>query len=334
MATPQDSSIGIVKEVTYKTAVVQTRWAEFLDSSLDFNKNVKQGQGLRVGARVARSARRTVPTADGGGDFSMECASKGMGLFWEGCLGTGVSTLVSGSTFQQVFTLGDAPPSWSLQEGIPEAGGTVDAYSFLGSMVDNWEFAFPNGDIATLKMAIDAGQVSTAIGYAAPSYAAEPVNLFHFANASISTGALTAPTTTVLGSLATPTVNVRGGSIQVSNQLRGDRYNAGGGGRKSKPTVGLRTISGKLDVEYDAVTYRDLVMNDTPMSLLVQFTGGALSTGVETLQVIIPEIKLDGELPKPNGTDLILQSLSFQGLDNLTSAQPIWVVTRTADTAL
>lgn len=334
MASTQDSSVGIVKEVTYKTAVVQTRWLEFLDESLDFNKNVKQGMGLRVAARVARSGRRVVPTADGGGDWSLECVSKGMGLLWEGCLGTGVSTLVSGSTQQQVFTLGDTPPSWSLQKGIVEAGGTVDAYSFLGAMVDNWELAFPNGDIATLKMGMDVGNVSTAIGYAAPSYASEPVNLFHFANATISTGALTAPTATVLGSCASPTANIRGGSIQVSNNLRGDRYNAGGAGRKAKPTVGLRAISGKIDVEYDAITYRDLVMNDTPMSLLVQFTGGALSTGVETLQVIIPEIKFDSELPKVNGTDLVVQSMSFQGLDNLTAAQPIWVVTRTADSAL
>jgi hypothetical protein len=62
----------------------------------------------------------------------------------------------------------------------------------------------------------------------------------------------------------------------------------------------------QADIEYDSTTYRDLVLATTaPMNLLT-YTGGALSTGVETLQVIVPEIKFDGELPKANGTDLIV----------------------------
>jgi hypothetical protein len=67
---------------------------------------------------------------------------------------------------------------------------------------------------------------------------------------------------------------------------------------------------------------------------VLNLTGGALSTGTETLQIVLPEVKFDGELPKTNGTDLVTATLSFAVLDNLTAAQPIWVVTRTADTAL
>ena len=52
------------------------------------------------------------------------------------------------------------------------------------------------------------------------------------------------------------------------------------------------------------------------------------------MQITLPEIKLNGELPKANGTDLITLSVDFDGLDNLTAAQPIWVSLRTADTAL
>jgi hypothetical protein len=160
------------------------------------------------------------------------------------------------------------------------------------------------------------------------------VNLFHFANGSISTGALTAPTATALGAGATPTANVRGGTITVANSLIADRQNFGGGGRKKQQLRGLRVISGKLDIEYDSTGYRDMVLADTPMNLLINFTGGALSTGTEQLQIIVPEIKFDSELPKCNGTNLIIQSMSFQGYDNLVAAQPIWVVCRTADSAL
>lgn len=333
MASPQDASIGLAVESTYKTGVTPTRFLEFTDESLNWNKNIKQGQGLRVGGRVARSARRVVPSADGSGDFTLECISKGMGLVWQACLGTGASTLVSGSTYQQVFTLGDTPSSLTVQKGLPEAGGTVDAYTFLGCMVSQWTLNFPNADIANLQVSLDAGDMTTATAYASPSYPTTP-SLFHFANGTISSGTLTSPTTTALASGTTTVADVRGGSVSVNNNLAVDRLNFGGAGRKSKPTIGLREITGSLTVEYDTNTWRDAVLNETPMALILTFTGAALTTGVETLQVVIPEIKFDSPLSQANGTDLITTDLSFAGLDNLTAAQPIWVVTRTADTAL
>jgi hypothetical protein len=70
------------------------------------------------------------------------------------------------------------------------------------------------------------------------------------------------------------------------------------------------------------------------MCLVFNLVGAALSTGVETLQIVLPEVKFDNELAKTNKTDLIKQSMNFAVLDNLTAAQPIWVVTRTADNAL
>ncbi len=336
MTTTQDASIGIFKEGagTYKTFGAATRWFEFVEESLGWEKNIKQGQGLRVGKRVARSGRRTVPTAMGAGDWMVEAASKGQGLLWEGCLGTGVSTLVSGATYQQVFTLGDTLPSWSLQKGIPQLGGTVDPYSFLGAMVANWEFNCPNGDIANLKMGMDIGDLSTAQAYGAPSYPSEPVNLFHFQNGTIFNGTLTAPTATALASATTPLASVRSFQVAVNNNLTGDRFNFGGAGRKDRPTVGLREISGSLVVEYANTTFRDAVLNDTPMCLVFNLTAGALSSGLETLQLVLPEVKFDNELAKTNKTDLINQTMNFAVLDNLTAAQPLWVVTRTADTAL
>jgi len=51
MVTFQDSSVGVVAEGTYKTYVAPTRHIEFLDETLNFNKQIKQGQGLRVGDR-------------------------------------------------------------------------------------------------------------------------------------------------------------------------------------------------------------------------------------------------------------------------------------------
>jgi hypothetical protein len=335
VATFQDASLTFVNEATYKTYVAPTKGLEPTDHSFNWNKQVKQGQGLRVGGRVARSARRVVPAADGGGDFTVEMLSKGMGRLWEAALGTGTSTVVSGATYQQLFTLGDTPNSLTIQTGQPEVGGTVDAYSWLGCMVDSFEINFPNADIVTAKFTIDAGDLSTAQGYVAPAgtYPSSP-NLFHFGNGTITTGTVTVPTTTVLGSSTTATANIRSATVQVNNNLRDDRYNYGGAGRKVKPTVGLREITGTLEIEYDSTTYRDLIVSDAALTgVVLQSTGGSLSTGLETFQVMLPAVKLDGDFPKPNGTDLVVQSVKFTCLDDLTNS-PIYVVHRTAETTL
>lgn len=335
MATILDASIGTVPEVTYKTPLTVSRWYEFTDEDIDWNPNAKQGQGLRAGSRAARTARYTVPTAEGKGSFTMEATSKGMGTLWQACLGTSVSTLVSGSTYQQNHTLitSSLMPSMTLQKGSVEVSGTIDAVTYTGVCVDSWELDFPNADIVTLKANLDIGDYSTATGYTSPTYASSP-NLFHFAGGTISTGTYTAATTTALASGTTPLTNIRGGSITVNNNIGDGRQNSGGAGRKKQPYVGQAEVTGSLDIEYDSTTFRDAVLNQTPMLILLQWTAGALSTGLETLQVAIPSVIFQGELPKTNGTDLIIQGMKFTGLDNLTAAQPLVVTCRTADTAL
>lgn len=334
MASPQDVQVGMAIESTYNTPVTVTRFTEALgDSNIQLNKNIKQGQGLRVGSRVARSARRVVTTSDGQGSVNFEAISKGMGLWLQLAMGAGTSTLTTGTTYQQVFTFADVPASATVQFGLPEAGGTVDPNTWSGVMCTGFTVNFPNADIANFQIALDACSLSTATALATASYPTSP-SLFHFANGSIASGTLTAPTATALAAGTTTLADIRGGSLQVNHNLATDRFNFGASGKKSKPTVGVREITGTLTAEYDTTAYRDAVINETPAMLILNFTGAALSNGTETLQVVVPEYKLDSGLPTPNGTDLITTDFNFTALDNLSAAQPLWIVTRTADTAL
>lgn len=335
MTTAQDCSIGLGLQGTFGTNVTPTRWLEFSAESLDYRKGIVQGSGLRVGSRVARSGRRVVATMDGGGDISLDVLSKGMGLVWQACMGSGSSTLVSAGVYQQVFTFADTMPFVTVQKGLPRSSGTVDALTFGSSVVTGWELGMDKAGILKLKTTWDCRDLDTATAYAPPSYPAGTSNLFAFAGGAIHTGTLTAPTTTALAAGATPVANVTDFGITVSNGLATDRFFLGGAGKKSAQLVqGLRSIGGKLTVEYDSTIMRDALIADTPMSLVLTFTAGALAAGTETLQVVIPEIKLDGELPKANAGNLVAQGISFTGLDGLSAAQPMWLVARTADTAL
>jgi len=335
VATFQDCSVGYAVESTYKTFVTPTRWVEFVDESFDFKKGVKQGMGLRVGSRVPRSPRRTVPFADGGGDIQIELNAKGLVTFFQTAFGTGTSTLVSGTTFQQVFNLGDTPNSLTVQKGIPQVGGTVDAYTFLGCIVESFEFDFPNADIASVKATFDFGDVTTAQSYATPSYVAG--GLYHWANTTISLGGtLTVPTSTAVGSVATPTAaSVRSLTMKIDHKMAQNRINANATGRKSKPTVGLREITGTIEYEYDQSTFTTAYLADTDTPLFINITTPtALSTGTEQFQLIAPAIRLEDQVPMANKGDLITVKSNFTVLDNTVAAQPIYCVFRTSDTAL
>lgn len=334
MASVQDASLGFSAESTYKTYVAPTRFVEVLgDESLQVNKYPKQGVGLRVGGRVARSTRRYVPTADASGDFGVELASKGIGLLFKHAMGSTTHTLVGGTTYQSVHTIGDAFLPLTLQKGIPRVDGTVDAYTFLGAVITALELSFGQGEIAGAKFSVDAGDYSVAQSYVTPTYPTAP-SLFHFGGASVSIGTVTPATSTALASATTPLTNVRSLSAALNHNAKTDRWNMLGTGRKSQPTPGLREITGSFEADYDAIALRDLILGDTATGIVMTVSGGALSTGLETFQVVIPSIRLEsGGLPNMNGTDLTGQSITFTGLDDLTNP-PIQIVQRTSDATL
>lgn len=338
MVALSDASLGIANEATPGTYATPTRWPEVLEPEADVNKSVKQGQGLRVGSRVDRSARRVVTSADAVVKHKIELTSKGMGLFWESALGSGTSALVSGSTYQQLFTpaTGITIPSRTVQTGVIDASGNVNAVSYLGCMVPSWDLELPNDDIGMLSLNWDAMNWTTAQAYASPSYAAAP-SLFHFGVVSAVTlgGAVTVPTATALATGGTASTAIRSVKISADNQAVKKRFNFNGGGRKSRQLVGDLKLTGELEIEYVDNTIRDAFLNDTALSLSVTITTTeALSTGFATFQLVLPEIKLNGEIPKANGYDLPVLKVPFDILDNLTASAPIYVVHRTADTAL
>ena len=80
MATTQDASVGIGVESTFKTTITPTRWYEFTDLNLDYKPERKQGKGMRVTSRYARSARRVTTVELDGPErwtMSVELTEKG-----------------------------------------------------------------------------------------------------------------------------------------------------------------------------------------------------------------------------------------------------------------
>jgi hypothetical protein len=338
MAALTDGSFGIGAEVTWGTAVTPTRWYEASAIEFDINLNRVQGEGMRVGSVFARADRRQTPTADASGTMTMEATTRGMGLLWESCTGqAGVSTLVSGSTYQQNHTVSTSTPNMlgrTVQIGTVDTTGTVNPITYEGACVAEWTFTLDNAGLATLETQWDAENWNTGTALTAPTYTASN-NLFNFGQATLGLGgAYTAATTTAMPTAATANVDVRSFSLTVNNGLSVDRFNVGGSGRKSRQLAGMRTGTGTLEIEYTGNTVRDLFLADTSTPVVLTLTSTeALSSGFATLAIALPAVRFNGETPKPNRDGITTLSVDFDVLFDGTNA-PVAVSQRTADSAV
>lgn len=331
MSNLADCSINVKPQTGFGTPATPDRAFEFSSETLDWMPQIVQGEGLRAGSYMDRKSHRAAPTAQGGGDITMDVMSKGFGYWWQACMGTAVSTLVSASTYQQNHTFSFNPSPLTVQKTSIRADGTRDPMTFSDCAVTQFVITFTNAGLVTLQVSLDAGAYSTATSFAALSYPSS-ANLFHFGKLTVASGTLTEPTTIILPSAATALTNVRSLTITGNRNPVVDRFNAVGTGLKAAQLGTKFDVTGTLEVEYTDTTQRDAYLLQTSQTLVATVTAGALSTGNETLCVALPAIEHDGGgVPQSNGTGLITQSINFKALDNESATSAMWISTRTAD---
>jgi len=345
MTLQSDGSVGIVKESTYGTAVVVTRFPEYTDASFTQENEYVQGEGLRVGKVIARSSRRSLGKVVSSGSFEAELPTKGFGPFWEAALGSGTSTLRSGVIYQQNYVplTTDPMPCYTIQTGVPPiGGGTTIAQTFVGSVCDSWELSAEAGGIAMFKSDWVAKEMLTATAYATPSYVASP-KIFTFTHLSVSIGVngtdtLTVPTTTALGTTSKAALtSITKFSVKGENKVDDGGYTAGGAGKRvRRPVYGLREIMGSLTAEFIDTTLRDYYLAQSSLHIVATFTSDDPITGgaFATCQVVIPACVLEGSVPTSNSGDIIEQDIDFTVLDGESAASPFYVVHVTADIAI
>lgn len=341
MTTQLDCSIGMsVAETTYGTIVTPTKFFEFTDESLGREPTFLQGQGLRVASRIPRAGRRVLGKEMASGDFTVEAGSKGLGALLMAALGAVTSTQRAATgVYQHNFTPAatDFLPSYTLQKGIPPlGGGATNAITFPGAVCSALDIECPNADLVTVKPTWNARNVDTVTAYAAPAYPT-PIELFRFASGAITIGGSpTGPTTTVLATGGTAVADIRDFKLTWDNGLDDGGFNLGGAGKRSrKPATGVSALTGSVTAEYDSTTLRDAYLNQTDLALVLTLSGTTvIGTGsdVPGLQIYIPNIRLEGEIPKAAGGDVITQSIDWTGLDNL-SATPLTIAYVSTDTA-
>lgn len=341
MTTQLDSSIGIKKESTYGVGVTVDRFPEFLSETLDWKPSYMVGKGLKPGSRVSRQERRILGKNWVEGDVEIEACSRGIGVFWEALLGASTSTIIgAGPAYQHVFTLTntDPIPSYTVQKGIPLlGGGAVQPHTFTGMVCTKGSISLPEGDVVKLRTSWNGKAVDTATSYAAPSFITSGQELFTYWQAALTVGgSVTNPTTTALASGGTATSNIRNFSLDIDNKLDTNGFTFGSGGKQGRrPALGYTDITGKFTAEFDSTTYRDLFIANTAVPLVLTITTPTLlQTSVfNTLQIVLPSVKLDGSIPKAVSDGVVTIDCGFTVLDGgAVGVAPVYVVVRNLDT--
>ena len=341
MTMMADSSIGIKEEATYGTGVTPDHFPEFLSENFTWKPSYMVGQGMRPGSRVARQERRILGKNWVEGDMEIEACTRGAGIFWRALMGQSTSTIIgAGPAYQHNFTLSnsDPIPTYTIQKGIPlVGGGAVQPYTFRGMACTKGSISMPDGEVLRLRTSWTGKDLDTATAYASPSFPTSGQELFTYWMAAMTVGGVvTQPTTTALASGGTAVTNIKNFSLDIDNKLDTNGYTLGSGGKQSRrPVLGTTEITGRFTAEYDANTYRDLFIANTAVPIVLTLTSTTqLQTSVyNTLQIVLPSVKLDGDIPKASRDGVVTLDCGFTVLDGgVAGVAPVTVVMRNLDT--
>lgn len=313
------ASIGLAAEATYGTYVAPTRFLEFTKEDLKKVKNTIQGGGLAAGRFANLGSRRVLTTVGGGGTVDLEVTNKSYGLILAHLLGSSATPVAQGGTaaYLQAHTLGDNLGKYlTVQKGVPDTGGTVRPYSFLGGKITSATFQCDVLGTLMSTLEFDFKDVTEAQALAAPSYATG-ITPFHGGQMQVKLGTYGAETA-ISG--------VKKVEVKIERPLNTERFYASTAGfpaTKSEPIMNdYISVSGSLETDF--VTKADLAdrfATDSSTSLVIEWVGPTIAGAFkQTFRIKVPLIFVDSDTPNVEGADIVSTSYAFTGQSDGTNS--------------
>lgn len=355
------SQIVYKPEATYGVAPSLATLAEsleFKNETLALSKTTVQGQGLHAGGLYDRARRRVLTNYQAGGGITMDLQTRAIGTLIQHMVGSFGYTL---ATPVQIGTTGVYKSvhwpvaggllghSLCVQKGVPAIDGTVEPFTYVGAKVADWEISVATGALAQLILNFDARNELAGAGNSDPLNGSVPglatfgtptgglgTRIFHFRQATIFTGGVPTVASNVVSLVgAVAAGNIQSCNIKQAVSMDTSRYFLGTAGFKGEQIEnGFRALSGQFVVEWlSSQAMYNAFAADTTTSLQLTFTGDIVGASNYLLDIIVPNIKLDGEAPKVGGPSVVTQTIPFTGLDD-ESTTPIQIVLQNEDTVL
>jgi Phage tail tube protein len=348
------TQVVVKDEVTYGVAPSLTSGVDSFEvnsDTLELKKTTVQGLGLAAGHVYPRTKRRVLTNYDVSGSLPLDLPTRNLGFFLRYMLGDFTETptqIGSSGIYKAVFQPKSTQfgHSFTLQKGVPAVDATVEPFTYVGCKVTQWEMSVATGQLASLNLTLDARNELAGAGNGDPLNASVPalatwapvttglgMSVFHFREATLLSGGtptLTSGVVSLTG--ATALGSVKDCTIQGGYSYDNERIFLGANGFKAEPIEnGYRAITGSFTIEWlSSEAIYNAFAADTTTSLQLTFTGPTVSTSNYLLDIIIPNIKLDGESPKVPGPSVVTQAASFTGLDD-EATTPIQITYQSED---
>ena len=306
-----DAQVGISAESAFGTYTTPTRFFEFTEESMKFEKERIESKGIRVGRRVLHRWAAGVQRVTG--DITQEFAPQGAALLLSHIFGTKNTT--GTGPYTHTFTPGPLDnKSLTVQIGRPNIAGTVVPFSYTGCSITDFEFACSVNEYLTLKTSLYGANESTSETLATASY---PANFspFVFTHGSIS--------------IASSAYDVTEISISGANNLKTDRHFISAT-TPAQPRIalesGIREYTGSLSSDFVSTAAYNRFVNGTEAALALTFNAGSSAQLIFTMNV-----RYDGETPTVSGAEILEQSLPFKAVSGTSDADAITVQLINAD---
>lgn len=315
-----DAQVGFKAETTVGTPVTVDKFPEFNSEGFAFDPGWIEPTGLRVGVKYKRGARLVQSRRQVTGTLDMNYSTRNMGGWWRAAIGSSVTTptvVTAGQSFSQVHQTGDLlGKSLTIQVGRPEPSTqTVRAHTYQGCKVTDWTWSVSDNAIADFQLGFDGWDEATATALASASYVtASEFNFSQVTAFSIGGTIGGANPLTYTGGTAVQSI-VTGITFTGTNAIATDRFGLGNlGVKKEQLENGIPTITGNLTAEYLQSEWYTPFKANTSTSLNLKLEGAVIgsSSDKDTIEFIIPQIKIKNVTPQVSGPDLVSANVDFE----------------------
>lgn len=340
MPTAADHFVALKRETTYGTAVTPDRAYPFVDGTeSDFDKRIRTGKGVTggFGRRTQLGTRTYVTAGQGTVKVMAELESRAAGVLLDLAFGVSSVNVITGGT-QQVFHTGITGmllPSATIQVAKVRNDGTYLVETYRGCTASKVKIEQPEDDIAFVEVEFDSLAMTTATAAITPTYAASPTLM----DATFATvhygGALTVPTATALGSVATQSTVFKSFSLEIDQKISTDGWLLNASSIRTQPKAGTPEFKFSGDVELTDSVFTDDYLAGTKKPFSCTWTTPeVLGPGFAQMQLLLPHIMLTKGIAqvKPGETPTAF-SIEAEVRNDGTN-RDVYFVQRTADTAL
>lgn len=305
------SQLGAGAETTYATPVTVNRFAEFTSETMKLSRAFLTSQQLRAGRMFPNSSRRSPTTRSAAGGVVMEVPNSGFGTYLNLLHGNTVAPVQQASTtaYLQTHNIGTTDPfgkSITLQVGKPSDNGTVQPFTYPGTIMHQVSFDCQTGGFLTGNLTLDANDELTGTALATPSY---PTGLrsFNFTQCAVTVNSV-------------PQTQARGINVTINEARDVARYYLGATNKAVPLTNAYGAGTLALTVDFGDLTLYNLFANGSVVPVTITFTGPTIaSTYHEQLTFTMTACGLDGDSPVVPGPGVLQQAIQFVVLDDGTN---------------